>query len=232
MRYADDVNIYVKTMKAAERVTESSVRFLEGKRMKLKVNEEKSSVGSPTDIKFLGFRLRNRGKGTAGITVHDRSVKKFKDRIRQITKRNRARSTEQIISELRTYERGWMNYFGLSEGKDRFVKLDSWVRRKVRTLIFKKGKRSFNRYRNLRKTAQSTKPAAVSEHGDNDTLEGCQDTKPWRASGEMSKLIPNKYMRDELGMYFMADDWDKVQQRCSNRPLPNGTMGGVRGRLA
>ena len=232
VRYADDVNIYVRSIRAAERVMGSAKAFLEGRTMRLKVNEEKSSVGSPTELKFLGFRLRERKDGKAAITMHDKPVTKFKDRIRQITKRNRGRSIEQILSELRTYERGWMNYFGLGEVRDSFAKLDKWVRRKVRTYLLKQWKRTYSKYKAMRKVGYEHKPEGLSDTAWNGQLWKVAKTQsPWRASGLSNQLLPNKYLHDDLGMYFLTDDWEKVQVRCLNRPLPNGTMGGVRGRL-
>ena len=234
-RYADDVNIYVKSRKAAERVMESSVAFLEGKTMKLKVNREKSSVGSPTELKFLGFRLGVRKDFHAVIVPHEAPVKRFKDKIRLITKRNRGRSLEQIISELRTYMRGWMNYYGISEYKYLFAKLDAWIRRKVRTYLFKQWKKPKKRYKELVKIAERG-PTAILPHRRKARIKKVARIKSfWRASkaGNLSStLISNAYMHDKLGMYFMMDDWEKVQARCLNRPLPNGTVGGVRGHVA
>jgi group II intron reverse transcriptase/maturase len=235
VRYADDVNIYVRSRKSAERVMDSSVMFLEGKTMKLKVNREKSSVGSPTKLKFLGFRLGVRRDFHAVIVPHKTPIKRFKDRIRRITKRNRGRSIEQVLSELRTYMRGWIGYYGISESKHLFLKLDAWIRRKVRTYLFKQWKKPKNRYRELRKIAEMG-PTPILPHRREANLKRIARIKSfWQASkaGNLSStLMSNAYMHDKLGMYFMMDDWEKVQERCSNRPLPNGTMGGVRGRLA
>ena len=104
-RYADDIVVFVRSPRTAERVMDSCVRFLEGKDMKLKVNRDKSSYGDPKGMKILGFSISVRKDGSCIILVHPKSVRRFKDRIRRITKRNRGRSLGQILAELRTYMR-------------------------------------------------------------------------------------------------------------------------------
>jgi hypothetical protein len=85
VRYADDCNIYVKSRRAADRVMDSCTKYLEGK-LKLEVNRKKSKTGSPLRLKFLGFSLYKTGKGT-GIRPHEKSLKRFKDKIRELTSR-------------------------------------------------------------------------------------------------------------------------------------------------
>ncbi|WP_158212475.1 reverse transcriptase domain-containing protein [Natranaerobius trueperi] len=99
MRYADDCIIYVKSKRAAERVMTSCTKYLED-RLKLKINREKSKTGSPLKLKFLGFSLY-KAKGKIGIRPYQKSVKRFKDRVRQITSRKRGRSTQKILKELK-----------------------------------------------------------------------------------------------------------------------------------
>jgi group II intron reverse transcriptase/maturase len=106
VRYADDCNIYLKSRRAAERVMANSIEFLEGKRMKLKVNRDKSAIGSPIKLKFLGFALYTRSDRAKGVRIHPKSVKRFKAKVRQITKRNRGRSFERIVFELKRYTDG------------------------------------------------------------------------------------------------------------------------------
>jgi len=203
--------------------------------MKLKVNREKSSVGSPTEIKFLGFRLGVRRDFHAVMIPHKTPIGRFKDKIRQITRRNRGRSLEQILSELRTYMRGWIGYYGISESKRLFMDLDAWIRRKVRTYLFKQWKKPKKRYKELVRIAEQGPSVILSRRREAKIKRAAYTKSCWRASGTgylSSALIPNIYMHDKLGMYFMMDDWNAVQERCLNRPLPNGTVGGVRGRLA
>lgn len=146
-RYADDCMIFVRSQRSGERVRESVTRFLEGK-LRLKVNQEKTVVGRADTVKFLGFRFyRSR---EVGITVHFSSLERFRKRIREITKRNRGRRLEQILGELKIYERGWLGYFAVGLGKDRTGKLDAWIRRRLRQYIFKQWKTPKNRIRNLK----------------------------------------------------------------------------------
>ena len=109
VRYADDVAIYVRTPKAAERVKRSVSRFIIG-RLRLVVNEEKSAVGRPWHSKYLGFRItRFMGKTRTGI--HAESVLRFRRRVRELTARDRGRSLEAVIGELNSLLRGWGGYF-------------------------------------------------------------------------------------------------------------------------
>jgi RNA-directed DNA polymerase len=113
MRYADDVNIYVKSRRAGMRVMESTTKFLETK-LKLTVNPEKSEVGSPVKLKFLGFSLGTDASGVF-IRVHASSVKRLKDKIRKPTKRNRGISLMRMLYELKQALTGWINYYGIAK---------------------------------------------------------------------------------------------------------------------
>lgn len=148
VRYADDCNIYLKSQRAAERVMTSSVEFLEGK-LRLKVNQEKSKVGSPLKLKFLGFSLYAI-KGKVGIRPHQKSVKKFKARVKQITKRNRGRSIDRILMELKLYTWGWINYYGIADMRTLMEATNQWLRRRIRMYIWKQWKKTLARYRNLK----------------------------------------------------------------------------------
>ena len=159
VRYADDCNIYLKSKRAAERVMESSIEFLEGKRMRLKVNREKSSVGSPTKLKFLGFRLHTRSNGTKGIGIHPKSVQRFKAKVKQITKRNRGRKFDQIVFELKRYTDGWIQYYGIADMKSLMVELNQWIRRRLRMYIWKQWKKVSARFRNLQKLGATKRQA-------------------------------------------------------------------------
>src|SRR6516162_2355621 len=109
VRYADDCNIYVRSEKAGQRVMESVKRFIT-KRLKLKVNEQKSAVARPQVRKFLGFSFTD---GPAiRRTIAPKAIERFKDRIRELTGRGRSMSLEQTLSVLAPYLRGWRGYFG------------------------------------------------------------------------------------------------------------------------
>jgi group II intron reverse transcriptase/maturase len=147
VRYADDCNIYVKSLRAAERVMESCAKYLEGK-LKLKVNREKSKTGSPTKLKFLGFSLYKIGEKT-GIRVHEKSLKRLKDKIRELTSRKQARPIEQILWKLRTYVTGWLGYYAVADMRKRIGALNEWTRRRIGQIFWKQWKRIRTRQENL-----------------------------------------------------------------------------------
>jgi group II intron reverse transcriptase/maturase len=151
VRYADDCNIYLKSRRAAERVMESSIEFLEGKKMRLKVNRDKSKVGSPTKVKFLGFALYTRSDGTKGIRIHPKSVRRFKAKVKQITKRNRGRKFDRIVYELKRYTDGWIQYYGIADMKTLMETSNQWIRRRLRMYIWKQWKNASAKFRNLQK---------------------------------------------------------------------------------
>jgi hypothetical protein len=186
VRYADDCNIYVRSLRAGLRVLESISRYLSS-RLKLKVNEAKSAVGRPWERKFLGFSFSRRG---FRLSVSEAAEKRFKEKIREITGRTRGRSMRQVVREIREYLLGWGNYFGLSELRSGFKELDSWIRRRLRSYLWKQwGRRG---YRELRKRGVSRKLAwntAKSAHG------------PWRLSRSpaLAIALPGRYF-DGLGV--------------------------------
>jgi RNA-directed DNA polymerase len=135
-RYADDQNIYVRSKRAGERVYRSIKQFLETK-LKLKVNGEKSAVALVRERKFLGYRILCEGR----LTMAPTSIKRAKDKIRQLTWRSRGRSFGQVITELKSYLKGWISYFRMIETKSELEKLDSWIRRKLRCYKLRQKKR-------------------------------------------------------------------------------------------
>ena len=147
VRYADDCNIYVKSRRAAERVMASCTKFLEGK-LKLKVNRKKSQVGSPLRLKFLGFSMYKTGK-KAGIRPHGKSVKRFKDKIRELTSRKQARSVELILKRLKRYTVGWLGYYSIADMESRIKSLNEWIRRRIRQIYWKQWKKIKTKHDNL-----------------------------------------------------------------------------------
>lgn len=145
-RYADDCNIYVKSRKAGERVMKSIIDFIETK-LKLKVNRTKSGVRHCSEVKFLGYTLLSEG----GIRVSDKSVEKLKDRVKEITRRNRGVNFEEVIRELNLLIVGWSNYFRLANRWLSTIRdLDGWIRRKLRCYRLKQCGRKFTIYKLLR----------------------------------------------------------------------------------
>ena len=137
-RYADDCIIMVRTKAAAKRVLNSVTRYLENT-LKLKVNGEKSKVVSASECPYLGYII-----GTAGaLRVGKEKVANFKERIREITRRNRSRRLGVVIDELNAFIRGWGNYYKLAALKDKAIELDGWIRRKLRVIKLKQCKRVY-----------------------------------------------------------------------------------------
>jgi RNA-directed DNA polymerase len=153
-RYADDCNIYVRSLAAGQRVMESVTRFLEGK-LKLRVNREKSAVAPVGERKFLGHRLLLNGK----LGISPKSVKRAKERIRQITRRNRGVSLAQVILELNRFLVGWLVYYRYAACRAELQRLDHWLRRKLRCYRLKQCKRGKTVVRFLAKLGASPAPA-------------------------------------------------------------------------
>lgn len=145
-RYADDCNIYVSSRKAGERVMRTIVSYIERK-LKLKVNRTKSGVRHCSEVKFLGYTVLPGG----GIRISDKSIARFKDKIREITKRSRGISFTQVISELNKAMRGWSNYFGLAnKWLSTLRDLEGWIRRKLRCYRLKQCGRKYTVFKLLR----------------------------------------------------------------------------------
>jgi len=144
VRYADDCNIYVRSKRAGERVMASVRRFLE-ERLRLRVNEEKSAVDRPWRRKFLGFSFyRNRG---IRIRLAPRSVKRVKDVLRELTRKNRSQNLRERIERINTYLRGWVGYYALAETPRLLRDLEGWLIRRLRACLWKQWKRVRTRIR-------------------------------------------------------------------------------------
>ncbi|WP_287193312.1 group II intron reverse transcriptase/maturase [Syntrophothermus sp.] len=146
VRYADDCNIYVKSQRAGERVMESVKRFVEGE-LKLKVNLQKSAVDRPWKRKILGFSFT--WDKEPRIRLAPKTIKRFKDKIRELTKRSRSQSMEDRIGALNTYLMGWIGYFKLADTRSVLQSLDEWVRRRLRMCYLKQWKKPKTKLRNL-----------------------------------------------------------------------------------
>ena len=143
-RYADDFLIMVGSQTAANRVLESVTRFVE-ERLLLVVNRTKSRAAPLRDCTFLGYQIGTRGR----LVWSDKSERRFKDRVRDITRRNRGHCVEMVIAELTRYVRGWLNYFALSHTYQRVVDLGQWIRRRIRLYYWKQWKQPRTRRRHL-----------------------------------------------------------------------------------
>jgi group II intron reverse transcriptase/maturase len=149
VRYADDCNIYVKSRRAACRVMEGCVKFLEGK-LKLKVNRKKSTVGSPLKLKFLGFSFYWSKEGVR-IRVHEKPLKRLAERLKTLTSRKRSGTIEGILRELIVLLQGWLGYYSIADMKAYLGRLSAWLRRRMRQIYWKRWKGVRTRIENLMK---------------------------------------------------------------------------------
>jgi RNA-directed DNA polymerase len=183
VRYADDSNIYVRSRRAGERVMESMVRFIMRK-LRLKVNQQKSAVARPWERKFLGFSFTwSRGPKRR---IAPKAVERFKERVREVTRRAKGVSMEQMAEELAQYLRGWIGYFGRCQTPSVLQGLEEWTRRRLRSVVWKQWKRGTVRFAELRKRGVGKGLAAQtagSAHG------------PWRMANSpaLTIALPNAY---------------------------------------
>jgi RNA-directed DNA polymerase len=145
-RYADDCNIYVKSKAAGERVMESLTRFLM-KRLRMRVNGEKSAVDRPWKRDFLGYTMTWHNQPR--LKVASNSIKKIKTHIREVIRKGRGRSLRKVMEELTPLLRGWVNYFRLSAVKIAFEEMDGWIRRKLRSILWRQWKKPRTRAKKL-----------------------------------------------------------------------------------
>lgn len=186
VRYADDCNVYVRTQRAGERVMESVKAYLE-KKLKLKVNPKKSKVERATRVKLLGFSFYERN-GEVRIRVASQSVARFRKKLRGLTKRTRSGKLEEVIETINGYLMGWMAYYRLADTPSVFAGLDSWIRRRLRQMIWKRWKRGKTRYRELVKLGVPRGRAAL----------GAVGKSPWHMSKTpvVNEALSNAYLQN------------------------------------
>ncbi|MGC2475269.1 MAG: group II intron reverse transcriptase/maturase [Candidatus Sulfotelmatobacter sp.] len=194
VRYADDCNIYVASERAGKRVMQSVAGFIR-RRLKLKVNEAKSAVARPQERKFLGFSFTYGANPRRRIAP--KALLRCKQRVRELTCRTRGISVEQMTKELASYLRGWKSYFGFSQTPSVLHRLEKWMRRRLRSMIWKQWKRGQVRFRNLRQRNISTDLAA-------ETAGSARG--PWRLadSPALHAAFPIAYF-DALGLPRLVD---------------------------
>jgi RNA-directed DNA polymerase len=197
VRYADDCNIYVRSERAGQRVMASVTRFLQRK-LKLKVNAEKSAVARPWRRKFLGLSFTRGEKPKRKLARQ--TVERFKREVRKRTRASRGISLEQMIRGLSEYLRGWRAYFGFCETRTELVKLDSWIRRRLRCVAWRQWKRGPNRYHELCRRGvgdELARTTAASPRG------------PWHISHcqALAYAFPNAYFA-QLGLISLAAPHD------------------------
>ena len=149
VRYADDMVIFCRSRRSAERTMQNIIPFIEGK-LFLKVNRDKSQVAHVRDIKFLGYSFYV-VKGEGRLRIHPKSVAKMKARIKELTSRSNGWGNDRRKEALSQYIKGWVLYFKLADMKKLLIRVDEWYRRRLRMVIWKQWKRIKTRMANLRK---------------------------------------------------------------------------------
>jgi len=215
VRYADDSNVYVRSERAGQRVMASLTAFIT-QRLKLKVNGEKSAVARPAERKFLGFSFTSEREPRRRIAP--KALARFKLRVRELTRRTRGVSLARMVEELSTYLRGWHSYFGFCQTPSELQGLEQWLRRRLRSVLWKQWRRGRTRFAELRKRDIGRELAAKtagSAHG------------PWHLANSpaLAYALPNAYF-DSLGLPRLV-----VPARLNppNRRMRTRMSGGVAG---
>jgi len=199
-RYADDVNIYVCSRRAGERVLKSIERFLV-RRLRLSVNRQKSAVDRPWKRVFLGYSMTWHKRPR--LKVAPASTKRLKMALKQLFRQGRGQNLGKFIESLKPTLRGWINYFRLSEVKGIFEELDGWIRRRLRCIIWRQWKRSYTRAKGLMKRGIGEARAWQS---------ATNGRGPWYNSGasHMNQAFAKKFF-DQLGLVSLLDSVLKFQ---------------------
>jgi RNA-directed DNA polymerase len=199
-RYADDCNVYVSSRAAAEHAMAEITRFLE-KRLKLKVNPDKSACARPWERKFLGYSLTRPER--ARLKIAPESLKRLYEKARERLRAGRGRSLAATISELNPLLRGWMSYFRLTEVKSVLEELDGWVRRKLRCLLWRQWKRVVTRAKSLMKQGLKEKRAWQSATNGRGAW--------WNAGASHMNLAYPKSHFDRMGLVSLVDTCRRFQ---------------------
>jgi group II intron reverse transcriptase/maturase len=193
VRYADDLNVYVRSKRAGERVMEALRRLYAG--LRLRVNESKSAVARATERKFLGFSFWVAPGREVKRRVAPQALARMKERVRELTRRSVGRSLAQVCEGLRLYLNGWKGYFRLAQTPKALATIDEWIRHRLRALQLKQWKRGTTIYRELRARGMTDRAARyVAANG----------RRWWRNSAMKIHLaLPNKHF-DKLGLPRLA----------------------------
>jgi len=196
-RYADDQNVYVRSRRAGERVFESIKQFL-AKKLKLKINEQKSAVALVKERKFLGFRIQLDGR----ISMAPETIQRAKDKIRRLTWRSRGKSFNVVIAQLNEYFRGWLGYYYLASRPSVWREFDSWVRRKLRCYKLKQKKRG----RTIAKYLMSLGIAEIEAR-----RLGASGKGWWRLSRTraLHRALDNAWFKGQ-GLICLEDKWAQL----------------------
>jgi group II intron reverse transcriptase/maturase len=193
VRYADDCNVYVRSRRAGDRVL--GVLRQRYAKLRLRINEEKSTVALARDRKFLGYGFWV-ARGTVKLGVAPEALEEMKRNVREITSRNGGRSMTQVCSVLGLYLRGWKEYFKLADTPGILAQMDGWIHRRLRMMQLKQWKRGRTAYRELRARGL---PEWLSQ-------KGASFAKRWwwaSALGAMQTALPGSYF-ERLGVPRLA----------------------------
>ena len=200
VRYADDVVIFCKSRRSANRTLEHILPFIEGK-LFLKVNREKSVVDYVGKVKFLGFSFYVY-KGEARVRIHPKSVERMKQKVKELTGRSNGLSNEYRALKLKQYITGWVNYFKLADMKKLLLEIDQWMRRRIRLVYWKQWKKVKTRYKKLKYLGLSHESAIKFAN----TRKGY-----WRISKSpiLSTTLGNDYLKYS-GFTFFSEYYKQV----------------------
>lgn len=159
-RYADDCNIYVSSAAAAERVRSGVTEWLQTE-LRLKVNEAKSGCGQVWERKFLGFQLTEKLE----ITIAEKSIERFKNKVRTMWRSCQSQSSEQLRDRWRAFVRGWWGYFRLAEERRPVFKLEPWIRRHIRACFWQRWHSVKGRMKALKRLGLSDRQCEVAHSG-------------------------------------------------------------------
>ena len=195
VRYADDFLIFVRSERSARRVFHSVERYLTGT-LKLVVNRDKSRVCRTAGVEFLGYQFHGFG---GQIRVSPKSLKKFKQRAKEILTRNRGISMRQRFRELRLYLRGWIDYFVLEQRKSTTLTLDKWLRRRVRACYWSNWRLPRTRLKKLQALGVSYDEAYPPAHS---------GKGPWRLSmtSGVQRAMTNAWLQSQ-GLFTLEERW-------------------------
>ena len=149
VRYADDCMIFCKSRKSAERTLNNIVPYIEGK-LFLKVNHRKTRVAHISKVKYLGYSFY-RYQGKCRFRVHPKSVRRMKNKIRELTDRSNGWGNEYRALKLTQFMRGWVNYYGMADMKRLLQDNDEWLRHRIRAIYWKQWKKVKTKFKELRK---------------------------------------------------------------------------------
>ena len=202
-RFADDCNIFVKSQKAAERVMEKVSQFIE-KKLKLKVNQEKSQVALSDKVKFLGFTVVN---GT--IAIAHKALQTAMDKVKALTPRGTQKALEPALDKINQWYVGWSNYYSLTNYPSQLHKIEAHIRRRLRSRLVSQQKRKQHLYRNLVKRGVPRKQASKTVFSNN---------KRWVLSNAraVTRAYPNSWFINLKGQEIRSDrklaHWFEVSQ--------------------